>query len=203
VRSHRSILFKPDRETFHILQSLVKDRTERCFHDPTLADQLNRPDFEPTRKLSSYHAQHAGSCRDLCQFLPNPQHIRRSVSSQLRYWPMSNRPMNLKGCGTSVYAVPSLAFNLARVEPSSTTAFAAATIIKRPCLGAVISCGAPSTRISAILSPTATTVPSAMNQRSTMPSGNMLDAHSASSTLISCIGLSFKMRDRTCSIRPE
>jgi hypothetical protein len=74
--------------------------------------------------------------------------------------------------------------NLANREPGSTTVFAAATIVKRPLAGAMISCRASSIRISAIGSPAATIDPSAMNHRSTIPSGNILDAQSASSTLI-------------------
>jgi uncharacterized OsmC-like protein len=72
--------------------------------------------------------------------------------------------------------------NLANREPGSTTVFTAATIIRRPLAGAVISCRASSIRISAIRSPLATVAPSAMNHRSTIPSGNILDAQSASST---------------------
>jgi hypothetical protein len=64
--------------------------------------------------------------------------------------------------------------NLANREPGSTTVFAAATIVKRPLAGAMISCRASSIRISAIGSPAATIDPSAMNHRSTIPSGNIL-----------------------------
>ena len=46
--------------------------------------------------------------------------------------------------------------------------FAAATIVKRPLTGAMISCKASSIRISAIGSPAATIAPSAMNHRSTI-----------------------------------
>ena len=56
--------------------------------------------------------------------------------------------------------------NLANREPGSTTVFAAATIVKRPLTGAMISCRASSIRISAIGSPAATIAPSAMNHRS-------------------------------------
>jgi hypothetical protein len=68
--------------------------------------------------------------------------------------------------------------NLANREPGLTTVFAAATIVKRPLTGAMISCRASSIRISAIGSPAATIAPSAMNHRSTIPSGNILDAQS-------------------------
>jgi hypothetical protein len=60
-----------------------------------------------------------------------------------------------------------------------------AAILARPLAGAVTWCKASSTRTSTIGFPAVTIVLSATNHLETVPSGKMLDAESASSTLIS------------------